>query len=191
MEKLSERHLCGRVHEAGVSQVGQAAEARFLGAPALIRVLVAAVGRVGRQAVAGVLHAADGHTQTFDSAVKATDAPVKAAAAAVRVDEQSNAATTQNMQREQNTINHSSDTKTQRDASLSARPDGHHAALRDDTCVSLITTHRDWTDTSPRVSEQNLSSSVRELKLNCKWTLSHDNDLNHAGTMLERLRQRN
>lgn len=49
-------HLCGGVHEAGVAQVGESAQARLLAVPPVVRVLVAVVGRVGREAVAGVLH---------------------------------------------------------------------------------------------------------------------------------------
>lgn len=40
-------YLCSRVHEAGISQVGEATQACFLTVPALVRVLVAGIGRVG------------------------------------------------------------------------------------------------------------------------------------------------
>lgn len=40
-------YLCSRVHEAGIAQVGEATQACFLTVPTLVRVLIAAIGRVG------------------------------------------------------------------------------------------------------------------------------------------------
>lgn len=57
-EATDGRYLHCRVHEAGVSQVGEPTEARALTLPALFRVIIAvAVGWVrGGQTVAGVLN---------------------------------------------------------------------------------------------------------------------------------------
>lgn len=56
LSRLLLPHLCGGIHEAGVAKVGESTQSRLLAMPPMVGVLVAVIGRVGWEAIAGVLH---------------------------------------------------------------------------------------------------------------------------------------